>query len=153
MEPFATLAELQNRLDWTLSPSEVKNATAALDDASMLVRAYGRNWINATSAPALAKTLTLGAATRYMRNPDGYTQSRAGDETLAWADQGDNAGALYLSKGEIKLLQRLVRPNGIVSVPLTAWGPMKPQDDRTGYVPAAGSPNSPVPYYAGDGPW
>lgn len=145
MEPFATVGELTNRLDWDLSPQELNMAAEALEDASTLVRAYGRDWPH-DAAPALAKTLTLKSAARYMRNPDGYTQSRAGDETVAWTDRrGENEG-VYLSDTEIKLLTKLVRgQGGIVSVQLMAW--------RTTTVPATvpvptGDGNKPFPYPA-----
>jgi len=37
---------------------------------------------------SLVRTLVLRCAARYMRNPDGYVTSRAGDETLTWSDIG-----------------------------------------------------------------
>jgi hypothetical protein len=52
------------------------------------------------------KTLTLKSAARYLRNPNGYTQSRAGDETLAWSDIRRDAGTVYFTREEIRLLSR-----------------------------------------------
>lgn len=147
MEPFAELEELLARLDWDLSTQELSMAEGALEDASNLVRAEGRNWTR-ENAPALAKTITLAAARRYMVNPDGYTQSRAGDETLAWAEQGDNAGTVYLTKGEIKLIHRIVRPSGLHSVPLVAWGPIAAPTPQPVQVPIEDG-SKPFPYQAG----
>ncbi|WP_263729966.1 hypothetical protein [Cellulomonas sp. SG140] len=150
MEPFATVAELAKRLDWELSPEELDQAEGALDDASMLVRAHGKSWPTAAEAPHIAKTITLSAAKRYMANPDGYTQSRAGDETLAWDQQGENAGTVYLTAAEIKLLTRLVRPNALTSAVVVAYGPTKTLP-TVGMVPTDATP---FPYFADPvGPW
>ncbi|MEU9454845.1 hypothetical protein [Streptomyces sp. NPDC048277] len=79
---YATLNELNGRLDSDLDPDKLRIAAGALDDASDLAATYGRDW-PAGTAPRLVKTLVLKSAARYARNPNGYTQSRAGDETLA----------------------------------------------------------------------
>ncbi|GGS24759.1 hypothetical protein GCM10010238_11130 [Streptomyces griseoviridis] len=63
-----------------LDEDEARIATSALDDASDLATTYGRDWPEET-APRLVKTLVLKSAARCMRDPEGYTQSRAGDET------------------------------------------------------------------------
>lgn len=134
MEPFATLAELQDRLDWDLSEAEERDALGALEDASDLARAYGKGWVDSSSAPRLVRTLVLTSCKRYMKNPDGYTTSRAGDETLSWNEIGDKAGSVYFTDEEIKMLKGLAgRAAGLVSAPISAYGtkaPMKP-----GYVP------------------
>jgi len=150
MDPFATVDELAARLDFEMSPKERSMAEGALDDASMLVRAHGKNWPDAVTAPYLAKTITLSAAKRYMANPDGFITSRAGDETVGWDEQGEQAGSVYLTAAEIKLLTRIVRPNGLVSVPVIAYGPTRATEDVPGYVPAEGSINSPFPYFSSE---
>lgn len=53
------------------------------------------------------KTLVVKSSARYMRNPNGYTQSRAGDETLAWPDIGRDADTVYFTREEIRLLEEL----------------------------------------------
>jgi plasmid stabilization system protein ParE len=120
---YATLEDLKARLDWELDEDEARIAGGALEDASDLAAHYGRNWAE-DAAPRLVRTLVLKATSRYMKNPDGYTQSRAGDETLAWNDKaGENAGTVYFSDEEIKLLAALGgRKPGIVSVPIVAYG-------------------------------
>ncbi|GGU77162.1 hypothetical protein GCM10010211_48840 [Streptomyces albospinus] len=119
---YATLDELKGRLDWELDEDELRIASAALEDASDLAVTYGREWPEAT-APRLVKTLVLKSAARYMRNPNGYTQSRAGDETLAWSDIGRDAGSIYFTREEIRLLEELAgRRRGLSSVPVSAWG-------------------------------
>ena len=152
MEPFATLDELTGRLDWTLDADELRIAATALEDASDLARGYGRDW-DAATAPRLVRTLVLKACKRYMPNPNGYTQSRAGDETLGWNDAaGENAGTVYFTADEQKLLKGLAgKAPGLVSAPITAWGPQRKRP--VGLVPVEGG-QKPFPLYADEvDPW
>ncbi|GGK13209.1 hypothetical protein GCM10010124_02210 [Pilimelia terevasa] len=135
MEPYATIKELTGRLDWTLDDDELRIAGTALVDASDLARGYGRNWPVAT-VPALVRTLVLRSAARYMRNPDGYVTSRAGDEALTWSDLGAEAGTPYFTRPEKALLARLAGNHRLTSVPATAWQTKARPDDGT--VPVAG---------------
>ena len=136
MEPFATLIELQGRLEWTLDADEERAATGVLEDLSAWARHYGRNW-DALTAPILVKTLVLGAAARFMRNPDKYTTSRAGDETVGWTDRGAEAAAQPFIPSEIVALKALVRPVAFGSVSMTAWGPLRLRGSD-GLTPVAG---------------
>lgn len=152
MEPLATLQELTNRLDWSLDADELRIAAGALEDASDLARGYGRDW-DADSAPRLVRTLVLNACRRYMNNPNGYTQSRAGDETLGFNDAaGENAGTVYFTADEQKLLKGLAgKASGLVSVPVTAWGPQR--NSSVGWVPVQGG-GKPFPLFADEvEPW
>jgi hypothetical protein len=117
---FATLDELKARLDWTLDADEERIATSALEDASDLARGYaGRDWPDGATAPRLVRTLVLKACKRYMTNPSGYTQSRAGDETLGWNDtQGENAGTVYFTA-----TSRSCSPRSAGASP--AWSPRR----------------------------
>ncbi|MFE9254040.1 hypothetical protein [Streptomyces sp. NPDC006879] len=119
---YATLDDLKGRLDWTLDADEERIATSALEDASDLAAHYGRDWPDDT-VPRMVRTLVLKACKRYMSNPDGYTQSRAGDETLGWNDAaGENAGTVYFTDEEIKLLASLAgRSTGLYSAGVVAW--------------------------------
>lgn len=138
MDPFASLEELENRLDWTLDEGEERVAETALEDASDLARAYGREW-DVLTAPRLVRTLVLKAASRYMKNYQGYILSRAGDETVQWSDKaGEDMGTVYFSKPEVKLLQELAgRRTSLISVPTLAWGTVPGAVDN-GYRPTAG---------------
>lgn len=155
MAVFATLDELKNRLDWTLDADEERIAQAALEDASDLACHYGKEWADAPSAPRMVRTLVLRACKRYMDNPQGYNQSRAGDETLGWSDKapqaGDAAGSVHFNKGEQALLRGLAggRP-GIYSAPISAWGPQR--KSPVGMVPVDYD-GDPFPMFAGDEPW
>lgn len=151
MAPFAEISELQGRLDWTLDVDESRIGTDALIDLSDWARHYGREWPDPALAPRLVKTLVLSAAARYVRNPEGYVQSRAGDETVILPDRGDEAGAATFNTREIKALQALAGKTGIVSVAVTAWGPQR--NMGASYVPV-GYGGDPFPLYANaDDPW
>lgn len=156
MEPLATLDDLKGRLDWTLDADEERVAEAALEDASDMARHYaGRDdWYDAASAPRMARTLVLKACKRHMNNASGYTQSRAGDETLGWNDSaGENAGTVYFTADEIKTLAGLGgrRPT-LGSVPIVAWE-AKPVADA-GLVPVDYEGGDPFPFFADPSePW
>lgn len=137
MEPFATLTELKERLDWTLDAEEERAAEGYLEEASDLARAYGREWA-VERAPRLVKSLVISAVRRFMRNPEGYTQSRAGDETLGWTDLGHDAGSIYYNEREQRLLAQLAGRQGtLISASTVAWGPVRKRDDNTGWVPTS----------------
>ncbi|MEU0739254.1 hypothetical protein [Streptomyces sp. NPDC006134] len=150
---YATLDELMGRLDWELDEDELRIAASALDDATDLAMTYGREWPEET-VPRLVRTLVLRAAARYVRNPHGYTQSRAGDETLAWSDaHGRDAGSVHYTREEIRLLENLAgtRP-GLTSVPVSAWSTQS-APSRVGMVPVDYD-GAPFPMFPTDrGPW
>ncbi|MFI5763891.1 hypothetical protein ACIA8F_23500 [Streptomyces sp. NPDC051563] len=150
---YATLDALKARLDWDLDDDEARIATAALEDASDLAVTYGRDWPEA-SVPRLVRTLVLKAAARYVRNPHGYVQSRAGDETLAWSDaHGRDAGTVYFTREEIRLLEDLGgrRPT-LTSVVVSAWG-TRDRPHRASPVPVDYG-GDPFPLYGTEhSPW
>ncbi|MEU3709006.1 hypothetical protein [Streptomyces catenulae] len=149
---YATLDELKGRLDWELDSDELRIAEAALEDASDLAVTYGREWPDA-AVPRLVKTLVLKSAARYLRNPNGYTQSRAGDETLTWSDaHGRDAGSVYFTREEIRLLEELAgRRRGLTSVPVSAWGTTLRSGRSTVPVDYLGAP---FPLFADEAsPW
>lgn len=142
-DAFATLADLQDRLDWTLSADEVRQANAALEDASNLARAHGREW-DSTNFPALVRTVVLAACQRFMRNPDGYVQSRAGDEHVMWSDTHKQGGSPTFTSDEVSLLARLAgNVAAFGSAPVSAWGTRR-RRHREFYVPVIG-PGKPFP--------
>lgn len=140
-EPLATLEELKGRLDWELDPLEETVATSALEDLSDDARYYGQDtWLTTETAPRVVCSLVLRAAARHMQNPNGYTQSRAGDETLTWRDNGPEAGSAHFTDREIKQLREMNGTSSLVSVPVTAWGSV-PRLNR--YIPKARGSNMP----------
>lgn len=158
MASLATVAELKARCDWTFDTDEERVAAGYLEEASDLARSYGRDSWEPNNVPRMAKNIVLSSVRRFMRNPDGYTTSRAGDETLAWADNPE-AGTIYLTKQEQKLLRAMAGSKGLHSAGLNAWNP----DGRTtrfGYpeqytVPVAGYDGEKAfPYFGHESePW
>lgn len=130
-DDLATLTDLQGRLEWTLDPGEEAIATGALSDLSEDARFFGSRRWTSTTAPRQAKSLVLRAAARFMRNPDGFTQSRAGDETVAWGDRGEDAGTASFTEREQKMLGAMAgRGMGFTSVGVVAYGPTRKRGPR-----------------------
>lgn len=135
-QPFATVEELVDRLDWDLDEKELRMAAAALEDASDLARGIGKaSWLDSTTAPRLVRVTVLNACKRYMQNPAGYTQSRAGDETLGWADLGDKAGSVYFTDDEERMIRGLAgQASGLYMATTYAWS-SRPDKVEPIYVP------------------
>jgi len=107
---LATLNDLEARLG--LEPGELfgaerVRAQAALDDASALVREETRrDWVGVageiTAPPSLIR-ITLGAAQRTYRNPDGEISQTTGpfSRTIKAADVG-----VYLTPAEVEICRR-----------------------------------------------
>lgn len=119
--PFVTYETLAEQLDFALDEQGVKQATRRLEMASNLARHYGLDTWTDTAVPSVVRDIVLNVVERYMRNPDGYTQSRAGDETVAWRDPGDE-GNWYFSENEKEILGSLGKQSfGFGSITMTPW--------------------------------
>lgn len=142
---FAQLSDLEDRLEWDLDENEKRVAQAALDDLSVEARHLGQDWPD-TACPPYVRKVVLSAAVRYMRNLEGVVQSRAGDETLIWAEDKDGgAGSARFNKGEIDgIIGLALGPAGFGTIEVVAWG--NTPRTRTGYVPAGGGDL--VPFFA-----
>lgn len=155
MVALATIAELKNNLDWDLDPEEERVALADLEHASNLVITYGLPW-TAFNVPPLVKTIVIQAARRHVVNMHGLIQSRAGDETLVYPDLEGQAGTVFLTDAEIKLLHAFRGGAGFGSIGTTAWSPPSGRKRRSGvgYVPTGGG-GAPHPWinYDEDDPW
>src|SRR5690606_24446649 len=129
VEPLVTLEELEAKLGQTLDDEEKRDAEGALEEASMLVRHYGAPWPDPAKAPQVAKTLVIRSVKRYLKNPEGYTQSRAGDESVAWDGLGDRAMAPYLTKAERQMAASAAGRGGVTSAPIQPWGELRECQD------------------------
>lgn len=129
---LATVDDVQARLDWTLDTGERAVADGAITDLSDDARFYGANAWTSTAVPRQVKNIVVRAAARFMRNPDGYVTSRAGDETLAWTDRKEDAGVATFTKQEQDQLAELAGNTraGITSVPMMAFGPTRKHTTR-----------------------
>ena len=132
-EPLATVAELEIRLGRTLTGDELTLAQAALADASALVRTYGLPWADPAKAPDVAVSITLAAAERRVRNPEGYRMEMEG--SYQYQLPASLPTGVGLTDSEIKVLERLSGSGGLVSVEVQRpW-----RVDDTFYAPVAGS--------------
>lgn len=146
MESFATVEELQGRLDFQMSEGEQGVAGAALEDLTFDANAEAeKDWTAATVPPAV-KSIVLRAAARYMRNFEGLIQSRAGDETLVWSDRGEMAGVAHFTEDEKLQLRKIgkVRKATFGSIRHYSWGYKQPRD---GFVPNGGKA---FPFFAAE---
>jgi hypothetical protein len=149
---LVTIDELTPRLPFVLDADETREANGALEDLSFDAQSIGSAlWVDATSTPQAVKNLILRAAARHMKNYEGYTVSRAGDETVQWAEQ-DTPGTATFSEDEKAMLRTLAgKTKFIGGVGTYAWG-TKPVG-KVGYVPTDGG-GSDFPMFADDTePW
>lgn len=145
-----TTEELTGRLPFEMDADETREAEGALEDLSDDARFYGKvQWATPATTPRQVKNLVLRAAARHMKNYDGFTQSRAGDESLSWTDRGEDAGSAYFTEREIKILRQMSgnQRNGFHSVAVTAWG-NSPRVDASNLV--RDEDGFPLPLYIPD---
>lgn len=133
---LASIEALEARLGrGTLAGPQREQALAALQDASGLVRAEtGRTWVSTTgelTAPANVVTVTLQAALRVVRNPDGLVA-----ETIGPFSRRMNDTDVYLLEAELELLRKYAAaPSGLWVQPTTRgefWGVPVWVDDQYG---------------------
>ena len=92
LPPLATVAALIDRLARTLTAAEETRAAALLSDVSAEVRTTtGRTWTRPDgeldpARPDVLAAVTLRAAERAMRNPDGLSGETLGEYTRRWSD-------------------------------------------------------------------
>lgn len=146
---LATTDELADRLPFTMDPDELREAEGALIDLSDEARHYGSSrWLSIETTPEPVINLILRAATRHMKNYEGYIQSRAGDEAVTFTDKGINAGSAHFTPDEQARLGELggYRRTTFYSVNAYAYNNGKRQLPTDGFVPGEGS-SEPIPYY------
>lgn len=119
---LASVEDLKARLAFDLTPEEEREAAGALTDLSDEARAHGRaSWLTPESAPQSVKNLILRAASRHMKNYEGFVMSRAGDEYLQWSDLKEKAGAAYFTEAEVTAIKRMSGQSRLHSVGMFAW--------------------------------
>lgn len=99
MADYATLEDLQSRLEWDLDELETRVALSALTDLSIDATSIGKDW--GASPPAYVTRVVLAATVRYMKNLEGVVTSRAGDETLTFNEVKEGAGSPRFTGDEI----------------------------------------------------
>lgn len=154
MPVFATTEDLAKRLPFEMSPEEKREAQGALEDLTQDAIHLGRRSWTPENVPLEVKNVVLRAAARHMKNYEGYTESRAGDESVAWTDRGEESGGAHFTNNERKKLQLLAgnSRSGFWSLGATAWGNSdKPVEKVTQPTDWQGNE---VPMFAHEGePW
>lgn len=146
---LATADELADRLAFVMDPDELREAEGALIDLSDEARHYGSSrWISVATTPDSVINLILRAASRHMKNYEGYTVSRAGDESVSWGDKGVQAGSAHFTPEEVQRLSELggYRRTGFYSVGVYAYNNGKAKVVTDGFVPDSQS-SEPLPYF------
>lgn len=112
MSTLATVADLEVRLGvgpGTLAGPDLVRAQAALDDASVLIRAEaGRTFEDANGvvvAPAPVVVVATQVALRVYRNPDGFVSESYGGD-YAW--QGPQGLSAFLTDEEKRVIRLAV---------------------------------------------
>lgn len=141
--PYPTMDEIVARLEFELEPKLEAAAEGHLQDMIIEAQVLGKRWTPAGMPPIVAKCIRA-AMIRWLRRPEGYVQSRAGDETLQWGE-GDSeaAGAPVFTRAEIDLIQGATlagRPADGFSIATT-----------TPHGPTRWRPGSEVEYLTGTG--
>ncbi len=143
LPPLASVAALELRLGVSLAGTEADRAGAILDDASALVRSEAcRDWLDDEGAlhdvPAVVESVTLAAAYRAFRNPDGVSQTSLGDASVSY-DRGDGQAAVYLTRDERKAIRRAAGTSVVGAIELTSPWAM-PADTYPVDVSGGGDP-------------
>ena len=118
--PLADVSALEARLGETLTGTERTRAEAALSDASALVRVYGIPWPDPLTAPDVAVSVTLAAAERKVRNPEGFRSEMEG--SYQWTRAASTPAGVDLTPGEIRMLSKAAGVSGLYSVPIESIG-------------------------------
>jgi len=118
-----------------------------LEDASDKALRYGTSW-SEINCPDSVRRIVAAAVARFIRNPDGYAQSRAGDETLSWQEL-EEVGSVYFTPTEIEHMQRLGNPRlpsfGTIQMKSSDSAPML----RDIYVPVGYAGGRDFPLFRG----
>lgn len=126
---FATVSELQARLEWVLSEKEVGVAEDALEDLTLEAKFYGRLGWTEAKHPPLVKSIILKAAARFMRNYEAFEESRAGDETVGFMQGSVEPGTPEFTEKEILQIRTLAAAPGFGTINVYTWGVTdKPRD-------------------------
>lgn len=151
MTPLADLAALSARLGMALDEHEAEGerAQAALEDASALVRSEsGKDWLDehddlVLDLPEIIAQVTLAAAYRAFRNPDGTAQASVGDVSVSYSRDGA-AGSVFLTRAERRAVRKA---GGVVAVgSLTLQTPYLQGQDPL--YTSDGFPLGPLPWEA-----
>lgn len=149
MPALATVDQVAARLGEAIEePDDIELAEACLEEASNLVRFYAQQplW-TASTAPAVAVTITVAAAARAVLNPAGFDSERG--DMVTFNRGKDYTSGAALTPSEISIIKALGRSGNVRSVGLTSTARPVPRsrtmaEDR-GYCPVDWGGNKPFP--------
>lgn len=140
---LASVEDLSRRLGLTLTEgsADYLRAEANLRDASALVELATRRWSEHESIPDVVHLVTLQAALRTFRNPEGAIQRGMGP----WSETTGVTG-VYLTDPEKALLADFQEKahGGITSVPIRRDGERSTSGCEWAWVPGS---EEPIPYF------
>ncbi|WP_028472120.1 hypothetical protein [Nocardioides alkalitolerans] len=155
MDPLATVEQVADWLPFDMDEGEQRECQGAIAYLSDDARDFGSDsWVDEASSPRQVINLVIKAAVRHMKNYEGYTNSRAGDESVSWGDhKGEDAGSATFSASEKKRLGEMAGRfhSGLHTAGVYAWE-SKPRRQVVGRVPT--STGGTFPFFASDTePW
>lgn len=118
--PLADVAALEARLGRELAGAERTTAERALSDASAVVRTFGLPWPDPETAPDIAVSVTLAAAERRVRNPEGYRSEMQG--SYQYHRPASAPAGVELTRAEERMISAAAGMGGLFSVPMESPG-------------------------------
>lgn len=108
---LATTDQVVALLEEEPTPQMLTVIASGLDYASDLAEdVIGHGYPDGKAPPKVSRIVAFAVA-RWVRNPDGFQQNRAGDETLAWFEnKSADPGEIYFTAREIERLQAVGAP-------------------------------------------
>lgn len=149
-DALTTVDSVLALLEETVTEQMKVNIESGIAIASDLARYHGREWSSITACPVPIQRIVAMAVARWIRNPDGFQQNRAGDETLGWFEGAGDPGEIYFTERDIARIERIANPqmSGFGTIQMVAYGELAPRQDV--YIPVA-SGGADMPWTAADG--
>ena len=151
-DALTTVEEVTARLEDEVDDVLTRMIEAGIEEISDEARDFGNPAWKFDNTPKKVGRMCASAVAIWIRNPGGFTQSRASDETLAWMDD-PYAGKPHFTQADRERLAKIGTPYvpSFTTVQVSAWDTDTKRLD-TGYVPWGTNPDAmPFPYIAGDG--
>lgn len=144
--PLCTVEDVVERIEDEPSERLLEMVKHAILYASDEARFLGNPRWTIGNVPHPVSRIVASAVARWATNPDGLVQSRAGDETLAWSDSGEDAGSVRFTQREIDRIGKFaVRGKGFGTIRFQADTLASCVHDGVIYVPA-GVKADPFPF-------
>lgn len=133
--------------DTEISPAVTKLITSGILYASDMARDLGNPTWTYVTAPKSVQRIVAAAVARWVNNTEGLITSRAGDETLAWAESVATGMIEFSDMERQRLAKHSLRATGFGSFGVESQTILGEDGERTLYVPVQGS-SEPFPFWA-----